>query len=56
MILVCSASEEEFAVSGSPIEECWQAYLDTLPPGAPQRQARYVAVAPERSGDASATL
>lgn len=56
MILVFSASEEEFAVSGSPIEEYRQAYLDTMPPDAPQRQARYVAVAPERSGGASATL
>jgi uncharacterized protein YhfF len=32
-------------MSANPIEQYWQAYLEGLPPDAPQRQARYVAEA-----------
>jgi uncharacterized protein YhfF len=32
-------------MSADPIEAYWQAYLETLPPDAPQPQARYVAEA-----------
>ncbi len=32
-------------MSANPIEEYWQAYLEILPPDAPQRRARYVAEA-----------
>jgi uncharacterized protein YhfF len=32
-------------MSANPIEQYWQAYLETLPPDAPQQRARYVAEA-----------